>query len=402
MSLVKRSGNGSAFLSYNRMDSDYAALLYAWLAERFGSRQIFWDRGGIDVGADYRRVLSERLGACSALVAVVGPGWRPSAWIQKEISVALRREIQVIPVLVGDATLPSREELPRGIRSLSTRQALEIRDLRFREQLISVLEPVMRTSAPDERQDRLLTQRLIRLLIAQSDRQQRDGLMQLTRNETDAAIDTFSELFEILMTLLELSPGDPTIELRLGYVYKDLAQSFEQQDPDRAVRYAASGERIFERLIAIKLPRYDRASAFNGLGNVLLIEGDAERAADWCRKAVTLVPRYGYAWNDLFRAYRTLAERGDVRLPRLREALRGLQQATRGERLLMDAVQSHSAFLARLVRPPNRSRSVSSRAGGSSRRAPAGKDTSKSRMRKVFTKNRSKQSNGNSIFSNNT
>src|SRR5262245_42973076 len=36
------------FLSYRRPETDYAVLLYAWLAERFGTPHVFWDREDID------------------------------------------------------------------------------------------------------------------------------------------------------------------------------------------------------------------------------------------------------------------------------------------------------------------------------------------------------------------
>ncbi len=46
------------FLSYRRQDSDYAVLLYAWLDERFGPAQVFWDDEDIDPGKEFRRVRS--------------------------------------------------------------------------------------------------------------------------------------------------------------------------------------------------------------------------------------------------------------------------------------------------------------------------------------------------------
>ena len=66
------------FLSYRRPETDYAVLLYAWLAERFGPPHVFWDREDIDPGKDFPRVVSERLRDSEALVALVGPAWTPS------------------------------------------------------------------------------------------------------------------------------------------------------------------------------------------------------------------------------------------------------------------------------------------------------------------------------------
>ena len=54
------------FLSYRRPETDYAVLLYAWLAERFGTPNVFWDREDIDPGKDFRKVLSDRLADAEA------------------------------------------------------------------------------------------------------------------------------------------------------------------------------------------------------------------------------------------------------------------------------------------------------------------------------------------------
>ena len=63
------------FLSYKRLDGDYATLLYAWLTERFGSEQVFWDHEDIEPGASFGDVLRERIRTAGALVALIGPGW---------------------------------------------------------------------------------------------------------------------------------------------------------------------------------------------------------------------------------------------------------------------------------------------------------------------------------------
>jgi tetratricopeptide (TPR) repeat protein len=341
-----RNGEGGrVFLSYSRRDSDYAVLLYAWLAEHFGSEQIFWDREGIDVGEDYRRVLTETLQSCEALVAVIGPDWFPSPWIQREIRTALTNRALVVPVLVGRSEMPKPGELPRGLGRLTTSQAQELSDLRFRERLLRVLQSVVQPAPQRREHNSLLTVRLRRLLLGQSDRQQRLGLEQLAAGSVDESIETLEEVFEILMTLFQLSPGDTSIELRLGYVYKDLAQNFQERAPQRAQRYIACGREIFERLTALKLPVNDLAGAFNGLGNIFAITRELGRAEECCRKAVTLVPSYGHAWNDLFLIYQLLAERGDVRLPQMREALRQLRRTARGEQMLLEDVKRHVATL---------------------------------------------------------
>lgn len=92
-------------------------FLYAWLTERFGAAQVFWDREDIDPGQDFRKVLSQQLRDCQAFVALIGPGWSPPPWIQREIRAALRRRALIVPVLVGDVVNLQPESLPASIRS---------------------------------------------------------------------------------------------------------------------------------------------------------------------------------------------------------------------------------------------------------------------------------------------
>lgn len=105
-------------------DSDYAVLLYAWLAERFGPGQLFWDQEDIDPGKEFRRVLSQHLRGCDALVVLIGPGWSPSECIRREIGAALRRKVLVVPVLVGEAKPLEGAGLPKSIRKLAALQRL--------------------------------------------------------------------------------------------------------------------------------------------------------------------------------------------------------------------------------------------------------------------------------------
>ncbi|HEV8692429.1 MAG TPA: toll/interleukin-1 receptor domain-containing protein, partial [Ideonella sp.] len=188
----------SVFLSYRRVDGDYALLLHAWLTERFGAEEVFWDRDDIEAGQDFRRVLSQQLRDCRALIALVGPGWSASEWVQKEIATALRRKILVLPVLVGAAPNLDEDGLPKAIRAIASLQSLQTADLRFRAQLLDALARVMPaparrgasrasgSSGSPARDAR--TGRLAALLLEQSDRLQESALDLLLRGDLDAAL----------------------------------------------------------------------------------------------------------------------------------------------------------------------------------------------------------------------
>jgi hypothetical protein len=161
---------GRIFISYRRDDSaGYARLIYDRLNARFPNR-VFMDVTGIKAGADFVEVVEQAVGSCVALVALIGQQWLategrrrledPADFVRLEIAAALKRNIRVIPVLLRGAAMPSIEELPPDLASLTRRQAIELSDANFDhdiERLIRSLElePAMtdprRTASPARR-----------------------------------------------------------------------------------------------------------------------------------------------------------------------------------------------------------------------------------------------------------
>jgi TIR domain len=136
---------GGVFISYRREDSGgYAGRIYDRLTSRLGRGNVFFDVDTIPPGRDFVDVLSERVGSCNALIAVIGKHWitsadgqnrprldDPSDFVRIEIEAALRRNVPVIPVLVDGAAMPQAAELPDGLKKLPRRQAIEISLTRF-------------------------------------------------------------------------------------------------------------------------------------------------------------------------------------------------------------------------------------------------------------------------------
>ena len=134
----------NVFICYRRDDADgYAGRIYDRLNSRFPGR-IFMDVTGIGPGADFTRVIQDRVGACHALIAVIGHEWlmktdeksrrrlfRDDDYVRHEIATALARNIPVIPVLVRGAKMPTPESLPPDLAQLSFRNAVEITDPDF-------------------------------------------------------------------------------------------------------------------------------------------------------------------------------------------------------------------------------------------------------------------------------
>lgn len=158
------------FISYRREDSaGWTGRLSEQLKARFGSKSIFMDIDTIAPGVDFTDALQKAVCSCNVLLAVIGPKWAtatdksgkpriedPNDWVRVEIAAALKRNIQVIPVLVGGATIPTMDLLPDELDPLAHRQAHEVTDKRWNfdiEQLIKALPPQLRKWWPRRRDE---------------------------------------------------------------------------------------------------------------------------------------------------------------------------------------------------------------------------------------------------------
>ena len=136
---------GGVFICYRREDSaGFARLIYDRLTNKLGRDSVFFDVDNIPVGLDFVDILSERVGKCDALIAVIGKNWVSSAdvynrrrlddpndFVRIEIQTALERKIRVIPVLVDGAPMPQPDNLPDSLKKLVRRQGIEISHTRF-------------------------------------------------------------------------------------------------------------------------------------------------------------------------------------------------------------------------------------------------------------------------------
>jgi formylglycine-generating enzyme required for sulfatase activity len=169
------------FISYRREDSEHiAGRLYDRLEAHFGRDGLFMDIDAIPFGVDFRKSLDQAVGQCDVLLAVIGGGWLgachkegprqgqrrlddPGDFVRLEIQSALARDIPVIPVLVGRASMPAEKQLPEGLQALAYRNAAEVRSGRdFRDHLDRLIRGIeflvqqeeSRRRAEQERQQR--------------------------------------------------------------------------------------------------------------------------------------------------------------------------------------------------------------------------------------------------------
>jgi hypothetical protein len=142
--------------------------LYNDLAERFGKEALFRDLE-IGPGLDFVDVITKSIERCNAVLVVIGARWledkpygqrridQESDVVRQEILAALRTsgkraEMRVIPVLIQQACLPQSEMLPDQLRPLVRRNAIELSDTRWKEdveKLIATLSPLLQTVSAD-------------------------------------------------------------------------------------------------------------------------------------------------------------------------------------------------------------------------------------------------------------
>ena len=126
-------------------------------------------------------VLEKRLAASDVLLAVIGPMWatitddagnrriaNPKDFVALEVATALRRDIRVIPVLVGGASMPTADQLPAALQELAQRNAAAIDDSRFRQDFDNLIDAIMDRPRGFARRELDRLQRGVRVLKASS------------------------------------------------------------------------------------------------------------------------------------------------------------------------------------------------------------------------------------------
>lgn len=88
------------YLSYHQSDKDWACRLTTALRSR--GREIFMDTTGIVAGDNWEDVLLKEMEETRVIVLLLSAKSQRSAWVETELSEALRRKKPVIPVILSD------------------------------------------------------------------------------------------------------------------------------------------------------------------------------------------------------------------------------------------------------------------------------------------------------------
>lgn len=147
------------FISYRRQDSAaYAGRLRDSLEKHFFTGNIFFDLSSIAAGSDFVDVIEEKIAVCDVMLVIIGIEWLAAAdengklrlggkddHVTVEITTALKRGLEVIPVLVGGARMPGAGQLPDEIAALSRINAAEISDSRWNYDVQQVVDVILAT-----------------------------------------------------------------------------------------------------------------------------------------------------------------------------------------------------------------------------------------------------------------
>lgn len=145
------------FLSYRRKDTEYiASIVEEACVHAYGRDSVYRDTGSIPPGADFTEWIEKRVEECDTMLVLIGDEWLSTTgrdgkrrlddagdWVRIEVERGLRRDgLQVIPVLVQGAVMPSSDELPESLRELVKRNAVVVTATSLRADIDRLLAAV--------------------------------------------------------------------------------------------------------------------------------------------------------------------------------------------------------------------------------------------------------------------
>jgi hypothetical protein len=126
-------------VSYRREDSEaITGRIFDRLVAHYGKTDVFRDIDNIPPGVDFLTHIDEALQETDVLIVVIGRRWLGSARpgnlrikdeadpVRIEVETALKRGISIIPVLVGDARMPTAAQLPAALKEFAFRNAVRV------------------------------------------------------------------------------------------------------------------------------------------------------------------------------------------------------------------------------------------------------------------------------------
>ena len=120
------------FVCYRRSDSlDITNRICDNLREHFGEEDLFVDERSIPKGVDFREALSNAIEESDLVLVVIGNSWIDAPASSKEeivdeedsvrfeLEMAIEKQKAILPILVHEAKMPTRKQLPASLESIA-------------------------------------------------------------------------------------------------------------------------------------------------------------------------------------------------------------------------------------------------------------------------------------------
>jgi hypothetical protein len=153
----KRAEARRIFISYRREgDAAHAGRIADRLGNEFGRDHIFMDVDAIGLGVDFVEVINKEIAKCDVLLPLIGRSWldarnedgqrlldNPADFVRIEIAAALKRKnIHVVPILVEGTKMPPADRLPKELKGLVRRNALDLRHVSFNADMDRLVQAI--------------------------------------------------------------------------------------------------------------------------------------------------------------------------------------------------------------------------------------------------------------------
>jgi tetratricopeptide (TPR) repeat protein len=269
---------------------------------RFGKDLVFQDVDDIKPGKDFLLILREAIKTCKVALILIGPKWlrvknadgtrridHPKDVLRMEIIEALRGRKTVIPVLLGNTVMPTKEELPPPLKSLSRRQAATVSDSRWNSDVHILLERLRELVIPRKGPESLEEAK-------QEITEKQNEYFTLYPQRPADALELAQKVLDHLDRISPQYPKDPDLQLLRGYFHKNEAMAL--RDLGRRAEFRkdlVKADRVFSTMIR---ERPGDAGAWNGKGSVEALRGNFEKALQYIDKALEIDPNYWAAKED--------------------------------------------------------------------------------------------------------
>lgn len=142
----------AVFISYRRQDAAATAgRISDYLKQVFPKLKVFVDVETISGGENFSDKIFSAISESDIFISLIGKKWAineaginrlmdEADYVRQEITAALGSNCKVFPVLLNDCKMPEINSLPAELKSLCSLNALELRNSRFKDDLIHIIE----------------------------------------------------------------------------------------------------------------------------------------------------------------------------------------------------------------------------------------------------------------------